>query len=337
MFIGSSAGADDDKAMSMLRYIRDLRLIPIALIASACLLVVKIADLAFDGGRWLAAADAPASDAATLVRTAPDAPQPPGQNQSWAQQMFNFPSGKGAAPAADMAPTPDLTPEPTERARADRLDVQAADADITGSIATSPPAGAAKTAPAAAPAAAAAAAPRAANAKDKPAPPAEDEIVIPAGGAALPSGAERGILERLRQRREELDARARELDIRESLVKAAEQRIDAHLAEIKEVEAQIKAETKEKDQAEAARFKGLVTMYENMKPRDAAKIFDGLDMDVLIKVAAQINPRSMADIMAQMSPEMAERLTVALASKAQQTAKNDPAQLPKIEGTPTTP
>jgi len=81
-----------------------------------------------------------------------------------------------------------------------------------------------------------------------------------------------------------------------------------------------------------------VTMYEAMKARDAAKIFDGLDMDVLIKVSSSMNPRTMADIMAQMTPEIAQRLTVALASKAQAAGKPDgPAELPKIEGTPTTP
>ncbi len=142
-------------------------------------------------------------------------------------------------------------------------------------------------------------------------------------------------MERLQQRREELDARARELDIRENMIKAAEQRIDAHLAEIKEVESRIKVETEQKDEAEAARFKGLVTLYENMKARDAAKIFNRLDMDVLLKVAAQINPRTMADIMAQMTPDVAERLTVELASKAQGPARNSPAELPKIEGKPT--
>jgi hypothetical protein len=48
------------------------------------------------------------------------------------------------------------------------------------------------------------------------------------------------------------------------------------LAELKAVEAGINVATGRKKEAEAARFKGLVTMYENMKPRDAAKIFDRL-------------------------------------------------------------
>ena len=76
-------------------------------------------------------------------------------------------------------------------------------------------------------------------------------------------------------------------------------------------------------------------MYENMKARDAAKIFDGLDMDVLIKVVSMINPRNMADIMAQMSPPIAERLTVELATRAERPAKDGSTQLPKIKGTPT--
>jgi flagellar motility protein MotE (MotC chaperone) len=294
--------------MTMLRYIRDLRLIPIALIASACLLVLKIADIAFDGSRLFASGSTAAAS---------DGTQPSGQKLSWAQQMFNFPTGSDAPPADDVPPS--------QLPQIGAANTDAANGDITGAITPPAPAGAAKPA---------AAAPGT-NPKSPPAEP--DGTVISMDGAVLPSGAEQKILERLAQRREQLDARERELDIRENLVKAAEQRIDAHLAEIKEAEARITTETQEKDKAEAARFKDLVTMYENMKARDAAKIFDGLDMDVLIQVTSEINPRAMADIMAQMTPEIAERLTVALASKAQSTAKNDPAELPKIEGQPTAP
>lgn len=315
----------------MIRFVRDLRLIPIALIASACLLVLKTADLVLDGGRWLAGEAAPAGEGAgSVIRVAPDATQPPGQSQSWAHQMFNFPGGAGGSSAIDTAPTA------AERAKLGRANAARGNGDITGSIAGAPAPAAPNTVAPGNAAAAAAGAPQAGPGAKAPQPaPPVDGRVISLDGAALPSGAERAILERLQQRREELDARARELDIRENLIKAAEQRIDAHLAEIKEVESRIKVETEQKDEAEAARFKGLVTMYENMKPRDAAKIFNRLDMEVLIKVAAQINPRTMADIMAQMTPDVAERLTVELASKAQGPANNAPAELPKIEGKPT--
>ncbi len=248
--------------------------------------------------------------------------------------MFNFPDGSGASPAE---PPSDFGLTPAEQAKADAV-AEAANADITGSV---PGSGAAN------PASAAASARSDPKAASKPGPKpssgnsadgivvARNGVLIPTDGPALPSGAERQLLERLAQRREELDTRARALDIRENLVKAAEARIEAHLTEVKEIELRIKTETVEKGQAESARFKGLVTMYENMKPRDAAKIFDGLDMDVLIKVVSAINPRAMADIMAQMSPPIAERLTVALASKAQQSTQDGAAELPKIVGHPT--
>ena len=159
--------------------------------------------------------------------------------------------------------------------------------------------------------------------------------VIKSEGAPLPTGAERAILERLQERRQELDTRARELDIREGLLAAAEKRVEARLTEIKEDQAQLVAAAEKKDEAGAARLKGLVTMYENMKARDAAKIFDRLDIGVLIEVASQINPRRMADILAQMSPETAEQLTVELANRAKTVTKDGAGDLPKIEGRPT--
>jgi flagellar motility protein MotE (MotC chaperone) len=72
-----------------------------------------------------------------------------------------------------------------------------------------------------------------------------------------------------------------------------------------------------------------------MKAKDAAKIFDRLEMSVLIQVASQVNPRRMSDIMAQMMPEAAERLTVELANRANGGDRSQtPADLPKIEGRP---
>jgi hypothetical protein len=55
----------------MIRFIRDLRLLPIALIESACLLALKTADLVLDGGSYLMMSGAaPREDGDTaLVRT----------------------------------------------------------------------------------------------------------------------------------------------------------------------------------------------------------------------------------------------------------------------------
>jgi flagellar motility protein MotE (MotC chaperone) len=146
------------------------------------------------------------------------------------------------------------------------------------------------------------------------------------------SPAERAILESLQKRRVELDARARELDIREDLLRATEKRLEGRLAELKELEARVNEQLQQKDDADAARFKNLVTMYENMKAKDAAKIFDGLDPRILLEVAKEINPRRMSDILAQMTPETAQRLTAELAARSGGKDSPQPADLPKIQG-----
>jgi flagellar motility protein MotE (MotC chaperone) len=287
----------------MMSYIRDLRLIPIAVIACACLLALKAADLLLDGGSFIAGDDAPKIERTSVTHTTADVPEPSSSMLSWASQMFNFPDGSGTTTAPVVASLP-----------ADKSNL-----DITGSVP-------AETAD------------KDKQAKADPTKPPDTKppgtVIVTEPGQ--PSGAERAILERLQERRQELDTRARELDIRESLIKAAEKRMEGQLAELKETEARITVATQAKDDAQAARFKGLVTMYETMKPRDAAKIFDRLDSGVLLDVASKIEPRKMADILAQMSPDSAQHLTVELASQAQEVKQSDdPNALPKIQGQPT--
>ncbi len=165
----------------------------------------------------------------------------------------------------------------------------------------------------------------------------EGTVVKVEEGQPQVSASERAILERLQARRQEIEARQREIDIRESLLKSAEKRIEGKVEEMKAVETRISATQAEQKAAEAQRMKGLVTMYEGMKPKDAARVFDRLEMGVLIEIASAIAPRKMSDILGLMSPEAAEKLTVEMARRANgggdQSASA--ADLPKIDGKPT--
>ena len=119
------------------------------------------------------------------------------------------------------------------------------------------------------------------------------------------------------------------------MLKESEQRINAQMKEIKEVEAKEGPSGQKKEESGTARFKTLAVMYENMKPKEAAKIFDRLDIKVLLDMTTQINPRKMSEILAQMTPDAAERLTMELASRANGGEKStNPNALPKIEGRP---
>src|ERR1700761_3193479 len=108
----------------MIRYIRDLRLIPIALIASACLLTLKIADIAFHGSALFSNAAVPGNGDVSVTHPILDATAPAGAKLSWAQQMFNFPNSSGVAPQASASIAPASPPRFVDR---DNL-------DITGSV-----------------------------------------------------------------------------------------------------------------------------------------------------------------------------------------------------------
>ena len=105
---------------------------------------------------------------------------------------------------------------------------------------------------------------------------------------------ERAVLESLQQRRQELEARWGELEVRDSLLKAAEKRIEQRLQELKDMEARVTGAEKKKDEEEAGKFKSLVSMYENMKAKDAAKV--RLDLRILVKSSNAMNARRMSDI-----------------------------------------
>jgi flagellar motility protein MotE (MotC chaperone) len=252
---------------------RNIRVIPVVLVAIFGLVVLKVAGLVLEGG---------------YVFDYQSKPKQAVKQASWAQEMLNYPGGPKKGDQGDPA-------------------------DITGSAH-----GAKKEEP-----------PKPAAPATEP--PKPDGVVVFPDQTPRMSESERAILERLQSRRQELEQRAREIDIRESLLKSAEKRIDSKVEEMKAAEGRIGTAAGQRNEQEAARFKGIITMYEGMKPKDAAKVFDRLEMSVLIEIASQIAPRKMSDIMGVMQPEAAERLTVELARRAGGGDKNQ-AELPKIEG-----
>jgi flagellar motility protein MotE (MotC chaperone) len=149
---------------------------------------------------------------------------------------------------------------------------------------------------------------------------------------------ETALLQRLGERRAELDKREADIAMRESIVAAAEKKLDERTRALEDLQAQVDALVDEKQAAEEASFKAIVSMYENMKPKDAAKIFDTLDLNVLLKVARAMNPRKMSPILAAMSAEPAQALTTAFASTgdtntvAMAGTGEDLAALPQIVG-----
>jgi len=145
---------------------------------------------------------------------------------------------------------------------------------------------------------------------------------------------ERAVLESLAKRRKAIDKRERELKLQQNLLKAAEKKIESRIAELKKIEQRITEQFTKEEKRKADSLKDLVALYENMKPQDAARIFNRLEMDVLVGLAEQIKPRKMASVLAKMTAENAERLTLELAARAsgRKSAKSAKAgELPRIK------
>jgi flagellar motility protein MotE (MotC chaperone) len=311
---------------------RSLRLVPLVVAAAASLFVLKAFGLIVAGRDSFGSAQPAYAQSSDKTAAEPSASRGKADRQGGPADRSGLPA-EGALPAPRKSWMQEVFDYP----------------EYTGGVAANPgekggaPA-AAKAAPAEPRPSSGDAKPAAGETKAKPGEPKPAPADAKAGGGAPtafdvdhppPSAGERAVLESLNQRRQELEARARELDVRENLLAATEKRIEARLAEIKGAEARINATVHKKDEAETARFKGLVSMYENMKAKDAAKIFDRLEMRILIELAAQINARRMSDILGQMSPDVAERLTSEIATRAGAVEKAAPAaDLPKIEGRP---
>jgi len=120
------------------------------------------------------------------------------------------------------------------------------------------------------------------------------------------------MFEDITKRREAVEKGERELATREALLKAGEQEIDRKYQELSQLRTQIEGLLDKQSEAEKARIESLVKIYEGMKPKEAARIFDTLDLDVMVRVVSKMSERKLSPILAAMNPERAKTVTIML-------------------------
>jgi flagellar motility protein MotE (MotC chaperone) len=119
----------------------------------------------------------------------------------------------------------------------------------------------------------------------------------------------------LAERRATLERREKEIAVREALLSAAERELDQKLRELKTISADIQGMMKKISDEEEARINSLVKIYETMKPKDAASIFNTLDLDVLMEIITRMSERRSSPIIAQMNPDRARTITVMMSER----------------------
>lgn len=121
------------------------------------------------------------------------------------------------------------------------------------------------------------------------------------------------VLEALRARRQELDQRGEQLETQDGLMLAAEQRLSERVAELHQLETTVNQLLGHLDEAQEQRVTGLVDVYQRMRAKDAANVFNGLDDGVMVQVASRMRQANLAEVMGKMQPDRARHLTQMLA------------------------
>ncbi len=129
------------------------------------------------------------------------------------------------------------------------------------------------------------------------------------------SPAEIELLQQLTKRREKLEEWDKNIAVKENLLTTTEKRIDEKLAQMDELKKELSDMLIQYNQQENAKIKSLVSIYENMKPREAARIFDEVEMPILLLVIDRMSEKKAAPILASMDPKKAKILTVQLAEQ----------------------
>ena len=107
---------------------------------------------------------------------------------------------------------------------------------------------------------------------------------------------------------------------------AAERRLTARIDELSALQKRLEALETARQSHDDANWRGLVKLYENMKPRDAAAIFNDLELPVLLPVLDRMKEAKAAPVLAAMQPERARQVTAELAQMRTRAVTPTPTQ-----------
>lgn len=133
--------------------------------------------------------------------------------------------------------------------------------------------------------------------------------VDPAATALAPvteSKEELDHLSNLRDKKKELDAREEEIARVEAELQKQQEELSSKVKELQETRQYISQMLQERVKGDETKVETLVQMYSNMRPPQAAKVFETLDEDLAIEILGRMKKKSAADIMNLLKPEKAQ-------------------------------
>lgn len=120
------------------------------------------------------------------------------------------------------------------------------------------------------------------------------------------------ILQELAERREALDLRSQEIDKRAIQLKVTEEEINKKLHQLQEYEQKLQKLVNTYSEQERTNVNTMVKLYSNMKPKDAARIFNTLDMNIVVALLRGMKAAQASSVLAQMDANRAQAVTAEL-------------------------
>jgi flagellar motility protein MotE (MotC chaperone) len=134
--------------------------------------------------------------------------------------------------------------------------------------------------------------------------------VVPADSQSLPVEAKKvddaDYLFKLAERKKQLDTREEELNKLAAQIEKQKIEVSEKLAKLEETRSKISTALEEKIKVDDVKVDTLVQMYSNMKPVQAAKVFETLDEDLVIEILGRMKKKNAADILNLIKPEKAQ-------------------------------
>lgn len=149
-----------------------------------------------------------------------------------------------------------------------------------------------------------------ASAEEKPAAQAADKKEVTDGKsvAVEPKPDEADYLFKLAERKKQLDTREEELNKYAAEITKQKEEIEVKLKKLEETRSKISTALEDKIKTDDAKVDTLVQMYSNMKPQQAAKVFESLDEDLVIEILSRMKKKNAADILNLVKAEKAQVL-----------------------------
>ncbi len=158
-------------------------------------------------------------------------------------------------------------------------------------------------------------------------PPAKATTPVPTANEVAPtsptmSTAELDHFKNLNERKKELDAREVELQRMETEIAAQREELNKKMKELEDMRANISTVLEDKVKVDETKLETLVQLYTNMRPPQAAKVFETMDEDLAVEILGRMKKKRAADIMNLLQPDKAQILSEMYAGFKRSPASN---------------